>query len=166
MISRYAIYASLFLLLGTAGCTVKPLYSGTGTVQNVSVTEADTRVGQQVRNRLLFLLNGSGATPSNPEYEAKITVSSSAAGVLKATTDIPESPSISLSRMDVSGTLTITKIGKTETLASYRRVKSASYDQSTQGFANNRARIDAEDRAAAELAEEFNILVTSFVKGR
>ena len=54
----------LALALGLAGCQFEPLHgsrsaSGTATgLGHVGVASVDNRVAQQVRNRLLFLLNG------------------------------------------------------------------------------------------------------------
>jgi LPS-assembly lipoprotein len=65
-------------LLGISACSVQPLYSD-GPVANSAVTgsigtelsmvavkPASTRVGQEVRNRLLFLLYGGQAEPAVP----------------------------------------------------------------------------------------------------
>jgi LPS-assembly lipoprotein len=149
-------------LLGVSACSVQPLYSE-GPVANSTVTgsigtelsmvavkPATTRVGQEVRNRLLFLLYGGQAQPAAPRYNLSLVVASiseASANIQVAEENEPtaaiETVRASYSLTDSSGTV----------VATGNRQFMASYDVPRQEFAAVRARIDAENRAARELAE-------------
>ena len=62
--------AGLLLLGALAGCQVRPLYSTGGNseaiLSSIGISEADTRVEQQVRNNLIFLLAGGAGEPAQP----------------------------------------------------------------------------------------------------
>jgi LPS-assembly lipoprotein len=155
-------------LLGIAACTVQPLYSdgpvGNSTVTGsigtelsmVSVKPATTRVGQQVRNRLLFLFYGGKAEPAVPRYTLSMVVTS----ISEASANIQineeneptaavETVRASYSLRDSSGTV----------VATGNRQFAASYDVPRQEFAAYRAQIDAENRAARELAELLRLAI-------
>ena len=75
-------------LLGASACTVQPLYSDnpvangavTGSIASdlstISVKPVTTRVGQEVRNQLIFLLHGGQAEPAKPRYTLVLAVGS------------------------------------------------------------------------------------------
>ncbi len=168
MTNRRSLLSGMFcLLLGTSACTVQPLYgdrSSPNATNQVSVEPTNSRAGQQVRNRLLFLLNGSGAQPDQPAYNAALNITSRALGILSVRT--ADGSDVSARRVQLTGVLTLKDATTSETVASYERIKFASYDTSSQSFANSRALIDAENRAATEMAEEFRNLILSYTAGR
>ena len=152
--------------LATA-CTVQPLYAPSGpsaAVQNAAlasiyVKPADDRVGQQVRNALIFLLNGGSGQPANPAYELELKVSRSNRGALVIQTPTDGEPTASTVTVTTNYTLTDTV---DETKISTRRARaSASYDVSGQEFANTRAERDAENRAARDVAERIRALLAA-----
>ncbi len=70
---RGALVASA-AAIALAACTVQPLYGPTPTgqavvttVASIGIEPADTRVGQQIRNALIFDLDG-GDEPVNPLF--------------------------------------------------------------------------------------------------
>ncbi|MEM5502026.1 hypothetical protein WNY59_10535 [Ahrensia kielensis] len=149
------------LLIMASGCTVKPLHSnaGFGLTKSVSIESVNSRVAQQVRNRLIFLVNGGESQPASPEYIARLTVSSSTAGILTARNTSNDSDN-SASRVTLTGTLQLST-SDGEIVGNYKRTAIALLDTSTQQFANTRAQIDAQDRAAVELAETFRAILIS-----
>ncbi|WP_051540844.1 hypothetical protein [Ahrensia sp. 13_GOM-1096m] len=149
------------LLIMASGCTVKPLHSNTGLglTKSVSIESVNSRVAQQVRNRLIFLVNGGESQPASPEYIARLTVSSSTAGILTARNTSNDSDN-SASRVTLTGTLQLST-SDGEIVGNYKRTAIALLDTSTQQFANTRAQIDAQDRAAVELAETFRAILIS-----
>lgn len=151
-----------FLVLAS-GCTVKPLHSNAGLnaglTKTVSIESVDTRVEQQVRNRLIFLVNGGDAQPSAPEYIANLQVSSSTAGILSARNTRDDSDN-SASRVTLTGVMQLST-SDGEIVGEYKRTAIALLDRSTQQFANARAEIDAQNRAASELAETFRAILVS-----
>lgn len=150
--------AATTLLLAFAvmlqACTFQPLY-GSGAAQqsgfalaNIRVEEVDTRVGQQVRNHLIFLLSG-GSDPFEPRYLARLRVRD---------TNNTFAPTRNV-RDDTAGSVTVTVsydlIDSTSNvrIGGGSRIATAAYDRTSQNFANTRAVRDAENRAAREVAE-------------
>lgn len=168
---RIGVAAGLALVLAAAaGCTVRPLYgdvttSATGVpssatarkLASVEVKEAGDRVGQEVRNHLIFLLAGGAGQPRDPAYTLSLqtTARSSAAAVVQTTsTDLEPTSAV----MTVTGRYRLTDAGGTAIAAGTRSAQAA-YDVSRQGFAALRAQRDAQNRAARELAEQLRLAV-------
>jgi LPS-assembly lipoprotein len=149
-------------LLGVAACSVQPLYSngpvGNSTVTGsigaelsmVSVKPATTRVGQEVRNRLLFLLYGGKAEPAAPRYTLTMVVSSISEASANIQVNEENEPTAAVERVRASYSL---RDSNGTVVATGDRQFAASYDVPRQEFAALRARIDAENRASRELAE-------------
>ena len=157
--------AVLAVLTAVAGCTVQPLNapdtalserSGLG---QVAVAEVDTRVGQQVRNRLIFLLHG-GQSGSSPGYGADLDVTSSGRGLLQVQAP-DDDVAITAQRVTVTARLRLTRLADGIVVAEETRSASASYDNTRQEFANERALRDAEDRAARAVAEQLRIVIAA-----
>lgn len=165
-LARRSALAALGMLL--AGCTIEPLHQPTANagatpyapLAQVTVDDAPDRVTQQVRNRLLFLLHRGGSADPRPGYQATLSVSSGARGIFGSSTD-DGSANFTSQRVTVTGTLTLTRIEDGTVLAQETRSASASFENTRQEFANVRALRDAENRAAAELAEQFRILIAT-----
>jgi len=161
-----AFFGALFL----AACTVQPLntpdsaFAGGGSVlSSVSVEPVDTRVAQQVRNRLIFLIGGGGSGQP-PAYSTALNVNSNARGLLRV--DAPQGDvNITAQRVTVTGSLTLTRIADGAVIAEETRSATASFDNTRQEFANIRALRDAEDRAARALAEQLRIVIATALAG-
>ena len=145
--------ALLALVALTAGCQVRPLYSTSGDTEgklaSVSISEADDRVEQQVRNNLVFLFSGGAGEPQTAGYHLDLNVSTRNVDVLlDIRTDVPRA-----GRIVVSADYNLTRIDTGETIASGKRSSVAPVDFPNQEFAKLRAQRDADNRAARELAE-------------
>jgi LPS-assembly lipoprotein len=149
-------------LLGVSACSVQPLYSD-GPVANSTVTgsigtelsmvavkPAITRVGQEVRNRLLFLLYGGQAEPAAPRYTLTLVVTSISEASANIQVAEESEPTAAIETVRASYSL---KDSSGAVVARGNRQFMASYDVPRQEFAAVRARIDAENRAARELAD-------------
>ncbi|MEM8541779.1 MAG: LPS assembly lipoprotein LptE [Pseudomonadota bacterium] len=170
MISAQRMFiAGLSFLVLVTGCTVQPLHSTGGATAvapiDIIIEPVDTRLEQQVRNRLIFLLNGGNAEPISARFNATLNVRARSLGLLKVQRSSSESDTTAIS-LSVTGTLVLTDTANDGDDKTFTRVARVSYDQTTQRFANSRARIDAEDRAAAELAEELRNLVLVYLKSQ
>ncbi|MFK7903104.1 MAG: LPS assembly lipoprotein LptE [Nitratireductor sp.] len=166
-ISNFKRFAALTTLCLTASLTFsacQPLYSTDGqtlssssaALSSVSVAPVKTRQGQQVRNHLIFLLNG-GAYSGQSAYELTLRVNSSQKRLA--------------SRLDATGKTA----GQVTTTVSYElydnakneithhgtRSATATFDQTSQSFANERAVIDAENRSAKAVAERIRLAIAS-----
>lgn len=157
-------------LTAVAGCTVKPLYAtdttpigsttATGSVASelsmVAVKPVSTRVGQEVRNQLIFLFNGGNGEPTAPRYSLQISVSSGSEATANIQVNKENEPTAAILTAYASYVLMTsdgTVVGKG------RRQYAASYDVPRQEFAALRAARDAENRAARELAELVRLAV-------
>ena len=165
---RMALAAGLALALGVAaGCTVRPLYgeaSPTATgphsaqLASVDIAPVTTRVGQELRNHLIFMFGGGQGQPASPAYRLTLATT--------ATTSVPAT--INTSRVSLEPTAGVVTVatdyvlaeaGTGRQVARGRRSVQAPYDIPVQDFAAARAVRDAENRAARELAELLRLVV-------
>ena len=128
---------------------------------NVAVDEVGTRVAQEVRNQLAFRLHRGGAAPASPEYRVALKVSPSVTALATVDRLDEDGGRPSARRLSVRATYTLIKTDGNETIASGKRVAAASYDLTGQRYASARARIDAENRAAREVAESVYLAIAA-----
>ena len=129
-----------------AGCQMQPLYGSTnGQTQSVTVSDATTRVGQVVRNELVL---GFGGEQQNAAYRLDLTVSSSVGGILPGGVD----NEFSAARATVTASYVLKSAASGETIKSGQRFSDAQLDLPSQQFAQERAKLEAEDRAARAVA--------------
>lgn len=163
MHSKVRASAIAGLILAAAlvgGCTVKPMLATTaGThgeqgsaLPSVSVAEVDTRFAQEVRNHLIFLLNGGAGQPANPAYRLNLNVTRQvlSAVQVQSSNNVHEPTAGSVL---MTGQYTLVDAATGNTVAAGSQQATASFDRPQQEFAVLRAERDAENRAARELAE-------------
>ena len=171
---RLTIAAVLSAIPLVAACTVQPLYynpsSGgvatgvTAELQSISIKPVETRYGQELRNHLIFLLNGGSGQPADARYSLALTVTAvdrSAAVVQRARENEPTAGTVTLTANYV-----LTENATGEVAATGRRQITSSYDVPRQEFAALRAERDAENRAARELAELLKLVLAQELTGR
>ncbi len=164
---------SAVLLL--SACTVEPLNASrtdsslaTGNVStstrdvlaSITVNDVKTRTGQQVRNALLFALNG-GREPAGGQYRVNLTVTT--VNQKLAVEQNTNEPTAAQVRVFAGYALVDKESGAT--VSSGKRNALASYDRTPQSFANERAERDAENRAAKQVAEQIYLSLASTVAG-
>ncbi len=163
---NFAVLIGLAAALFAGGCNVRPLYStasvetGSGTtaaaLSDVDVAPIEGRVGQKIRNDLLFYMNGGGQGGS--AYVVELKVNEKYTNVItRAISGIPGGRNI---RLIV--TYTLKKAGGGEPLAQGQVTRIASIDYFNQRFANDRATIDAENRASKEVAADINLRLAAY----
>lgn len=156
------VLAAALALTVVSGCTVRPLYSSaTSSVGNVpgedaglgaiAINPVKTRYGQEVRNHLIFLFNGGAGQPGGAKYAMDLQVASITQSAAVIQIDKENRPTAGTLRM--TGTYVVKDLVTGEVVVQGKREVSSSYDQPRQQFASLRARLDAENRAARELAE-------------
>jgi LPS-assembly lipoprotein len=157
--------------LTLAGCSTgggfRPLYAGgqSGPVATnlaaVDVVVLEGRVGQQVRNELIFFFTGGGEAPP-PKFRLEITViEGSQAGIVDPFSGRPEVVSLTL-----TANFNLRAVGagpSAPALFKGATFARASYTATLQRFANIRAQRDAEDRAAKTLAEQIRTQIASYI---
>jgi LPS-assembly lipoprotein len=154
--------AALALGLLASACTVQPVYMPIAQGPNVAadlsaiaIEEVSTRVAQQVRNNLIFGFTGGGvAAPARYDLALRVVSREARLGFERDET----APAYSVT-ITVSYELKEIATGKIILRSLNRGV--ASYDRSNQAFANQRARIDAEDRAAQSVADDIQLRLAS-----
>lgn len=165
-----AAAAIVGLAVSLAGCSsggFRPLYAGgaggpvAAGLAAVEITALDGRVGQVVRNELIFFFTGGGkAAP--PRYILDMTVvEGGEAPIVDPFSGRPEIVSLTL-----TATFALRPAGVGPSAAPLFRGNvfgRASYTATLQRFANIRAQRDAEDRAAKVLAEQVRTQVASYL---
>lgn len=144
---------ALSAILLVSGCQVRPLYDQQGvTARNlgaISFSEASNRVGQVVRNNLIFLTSGGAGESEAAEFDVTLNAYSSVANVLL----INSSDTARAGQVTVSGTYKLVRKSDSQVLKSGSRSATALVDYSIQEYTKIRAIRDAENVAARELAE-------------
>jgi len=163
---RFGTIGVVAAILALGACSVQPLYgpsnfTDSGAVQatltRISVGPVTDRVGQQVRNRVIFQMAG-GKEISNPLYHMTLTVTSRQVGLGITTTEA--SPVYSVI---VQATFTVKRVGTEEVLISGTAAGNASYNYVNQIYANTRAKLNAEDRAAEQVGNQIAVRVATAV---
>ena len=166
-LSAGAVLALAFT--GLAGCSEmpRPLYGkATGTVpalRSIDVAAVTGRVGQQVRNELVFrLYGGEGDVEGKPVHRLELTVTSidNAVGVER----YRNLPAAYVER--ITATYALIDIASGTTIDSGTSFAQAAYDYSPQRFANVRAKRDAENRVATVVADDIRTKLAVFFASR
>lgn len=164
---RAAALSLLFALPLASACTVKPLYSNpssygtpagvTADLSSIAIKPVEQRYAQQVRNHLIFLFNRGAGQPAAAAYTLTLVVTAlhqSAAVVQVGDDNEPTAGTVTM-----TGHYSLAGTTSGEVVASGQRQIMSSYDVPRQEFAAYRARLNAEDRAARELAELLNLAI-------
>ncbi|MGH6865931.1 MAG: hypothetical protein ACREDO_07150 [Methyloceanibacter sp.] len=162
------VAAALGLLgLGLAGCGFQPLYgAGTKTANGVRLSEVmktvdvmpiPGRVGQKVRNELIFSNTGGGYA-ADSRYRLNISIKER---VIDQLVEITGDATGQVYELNATFKLISTATGKPifEGVA----ISRAPYTRFQEIFANVRARYDAENRAARTVSESIQTQVAAFL---
>jgi LPS-assembly lipoprotein len=163
--SRTSALAAVLCLASAAfvlGCSegnggFRPLYGsssvgGSGASEKLAAVDIAPilgRVGQRIRNELIFEATGGGA-PLPPEYRLEIAIRESVVATLVA---IDANASGQVYTLDASYKLI--KLSDKTVVAQGKSYGRAAFERVTSIFANVRAREDAENRAAKTIGEEL-----------
>lgn len=152
-LSRFGLI--LAVILPVMGC-FKPMYGGVegaalkNELQAIAIDPIPDRTGHYLANELRFLLNGTGSEV-RPKYRLQITLRERVQASLVDSTS--QSASAGSIIIDADYKLVTVQGGKPVTKGV--AFTFASYDRSSQRFANIRAARDAEIRDARALAEQI-----------
>jgi LPS-assembly lipoprotein len=167
LLHRVVIAGLVGSLAVISACTVRPLYSSaplsTGSSANaelasIAIKPVKTRYAQQVRNNLIFGFGRGAGEPASPLYSLDLSVTEAvdSAALVQVGTDEDE-PTAGSVTLTAGYTLTDAKTGVVITVG--KRAITSSFDRPRQEFASYRAQIDAENRAARELAEALQLSI-------
>ncbi len=149
--------------LGLAGCGIQPLYGTTAggsrlatVMKSVDIAPIPGRVGQRVRNELIFTNTGGGAAEPT-RFKLDVSVKESIQSELVRRSGDVEGQVYELNAIfkltDPNGKVLME--GKATSRAAFERVQTI--------FSNVRARYDAENRAARTVAEVIKVRVAAFL---
>jgi LPS-assembly lipoprotein len=124
----------------------------------------ESRLAVELRNELMYDFNG-GATPAAPIY--RLQVASLSSGITTVIVDVASGrPDTQVSSVNVTFTLTEVATGKVVLSSSTFGRASFDIPGSAQRFAQQRAWLNAEDRATGMIADSIrNRLASYFVAG-
>lgn len=165
---RAALYSAFVAAVALSGCQIRPLY-GTSTtgdfgaqsspvaadlaaidLESISSQFANEESARVLYNELTFRLErGAGSQEKKYRLEVLVDVNNAAVGV-EQFADVPSAYTITM-----NSTYVLSDIDTDETLTTGRTFRSASYDFSSQRFANQRALRDAQERAATAVADDI-----------
>jgi LPS-assembly lipoprotein len=151
------------LSLALSACGFRPLYGGSTvgganlaeSMKAVDVSPIPGRVGQKVRNELIFTNTGGGyAAPT--KYRLDIAVKESVIDQLVRITGDATGQVYQL-----NATFRLVDVGNGQVIYQGTAISRAPYNRFQEIFANVRARYDAENRAARTVSESIKTQIAS-----
>jgi LPS-assembly lipoprotein len=159
LLAALAVTAAISL----AGCGIQPLYGTTAggsrlaaAMAGVDVTPIPGRVGQRVRNELIFE-NTGGSGQTGTTYKLDIVIKESLTNELVQISGDAKSQVYQLDATFklISNDGRVVLEGKATSRAPYERFETI--------FSNVRARYDAENRAARTVAESLKVRIAAYL---
>lgn len=155
---------AIVLTAGVAGCGFQPLYGTTasGVSLNTAMKAVDIgpipgRVGQKVRNELIFDTTGGGDADL-PVYRLEIALRESIENTLVDLTGDPQGQVY-----QVYTTFRLVRIRDSQMVFEGKSNARAAFDKRDSVFSDVRARRDAEDRAAKTIAEAIRTRLSAYL---
>ncbi|HUC02941.1 MAG: LPS assembly lipoprotein LptE [Methyloceanibacter sp.] len=149
--------------ISLAGCGIQPLYGTTAggsrlaaAMAGVDITPIPGRVGQRVRNELIFE-NTGGSGQTGTTYKLDIVIKESLTNELVKISGDAKSQVYELDATFklISNDGRVVLEGKATSRAPYERFETI--------FSNVRARYDAENRAARTVAESIKVRIAAYL---
>ncbi len=166
---RAALALGLVLLAAPllAGCNFQPLYGSGGgrqslneVMKSIVIAPIPGRVGSRLRNELIFSTTGGGGANA-PQYRLQIAVREDVTPILVQRTGDAEGQ---LYNLDAN--FKLFRISDGSVVLEGQSTSRAAYDKYEQIFANTRARLDAENRAARTVADAIRTRIAAFLSRR
>ncbi len=160
-----AVLIAGLMPLALSGCGFQPLYGGTTAggqrlsevMAGVDITPIPGRVGQKLRNELIFA-NTGGSRAAASRYRLEIAIKESVTDQL---VQITGDATGQVYQLDATFQLIDSASGKV--LLQGKAISRAPYNRFQEIFANVRARYDAENRAARTMSESIKTQVAAFL---
>lgn len=145
----------------------RPLYGSAGIgahadekLAKVSVSTIPGRVGQQIRNELIFHSTGGGGEAINPEMRLEVAIRESVTSTL-VRTDGDSGGQV----FSVEAKFQLVRISDKSVVLSGTSYGRASFERNLSIFSNVRAREDAENRAAKVVGEDLKARLSAYLAG-
>ena len=150
-------------LLALGGCNFTPLYAArtadgdvAQSLQLVAVEPIKSRVGQELRNKLIFQFTRGGEAPP-PVYRLTVSLKTHTSKLAVE----PQAGRGESAFVRADATYVLKRIDTDKQILQAKSVANSSFDQTEQRFANYRAELDAQNRAMAVLSEMIRTRVAA-----
>ena len=160
------IAASLTLLSGCGSSGFQPLYGAAGIgaqahekLAQVKITPIPGRVGQVIRNDLIFQTTGGGQ-PQPPAYQLDIAVRETIASTLVRSDGDARSQIY-----NIDASFKLIRLSDKEVVLIGTSFGRAGFERFESIFSNVRARQDAEDRAARTVSQDLKSRLSAYLAG-
>jgi LPS-assembly lipoprotein len=159
--------ASAALLAACGDGGFRPLYGSAGIGANVDeklaqvhVTQIPGRVGQRIRNELIFQSTGGGK-PLQPAYRLEVAIRES------VTSTLVQTDGDALGQIyTLDASFQLIRISDNSVALKGISYGRAGFERFDSIFSNVRAREDAENRAARTVGEELKSRLTAYLAGQ
>lgn len=145
----------------------RPLYGSSGIGANadarlatVSVTTIPGRVGQQIRNEVIFHATGGGGEVISPELRLDVAIRESVTSTL-----VEVDGNSGAQIYSVEAKFQLIRISDKSVVLSGTSFGRAAFERNLSIFSNVRAREDAEDRAAKVVGEDLKARLSAYLAG-
>ncbi len=174
MLKIFGILIIIAAATGLSGCSFQPLYGTTASgsqlteeLKSITISNIPGRVGQRVRNELIYQVTNGGA-PLPSLYRLEVAIRESETATLVESSGDSQGQIYSLNAEFKLVRLRDSKVifgGKSHSRAAYDKsfFDADTNEQVNSAFGNVRARIDAENRASKTLAEELKTRIAAFL---
>lgn len=161
-----ALAASLIVSAALSGCGFRPMhasaeYGGNDPEQTLAAVDIPVisgRVGQRVRNEIVYDINQAGGDYVTPAYRLEIRLRDSITDIA-----VQQSGNATSQVYSLQASFKLYRISDNQVLLQGESRSKASLDRFNPIFSNLRARRDAENRAAKEIAESIRTRVGAFL---
>jgi LPS-assembly lipoprotein len=160
--------AAVLVLAGALGGCFQPMYGqstlfGAGAklrdeLRQVEILEIQGRVGQEIRNDLIFELTGGQGNPVGAPYKLAMTITS---GSQTPLVDVSSGRATS-ETVTLDVTYRVLDVSNDRVVLSEKAIARISIDRSQQRYASLRAIRDAQNRAAKLVAEQIRSRLASY----
>ncbi|MCI0467656.1 MAG: LPS assembly lipoprotein LptE [Beijerinckiaceae bacterium] len=157
----------LAMAFALSGC-FRPLYGSLAAggdvaseLQAIAVDPIPGRIGHYLGNELIFALNGTGAKVPAKYHLTVLVLETVQTPLLDTVTGYPSAATVVL-----NADYRLLRAGGSEPVATGRVTAIASYDRTSQRFANLRAARDAGIRDAKTLADQIRTRLAAALAGR
>jgi len=159
------IVAPLLAACGNGG--FRPLYGAAGIgaaadekLAKVAVSTIPGRVGQQIRNDLIYQATGGGGEVQSPEMRLEVAIRESVTSTL-VRIDGDSGGQV----FNVEARFRLVRVADNSVVLSGTSYGRASFERNTSIFSNVRAREDAETRAARVISEDLKARLSAYLAG-
>ncbi len=152
----------LLLAAGLAGCGFKPLYrqDGPGATApqfaQISITQPEDRVSQQLRNHLLDMITPQG-TPERPTYILDFRITETVGSVF-----VTRSDEITRNNLQITVATNLRNYETGRPITSFSVTSQASYNLTVADYSNLISEKNSRERALRDAAEQIRIRLANY----